>query len=137
MKIKLTSPFLLLVALLTLLAADRANLSAATITVTTLADSGTGSLRNAISASANGDRIKFSVSGTITLSSGELIIGKSLSLEGPDVPLSVSAGLASRVFNVTNGTVAISGLNISLGFNRGTGSGDPGRGGGVFNSAAL
>ena len=46
----------------------------ATNKVTSLADSGAGSLRQAIASSASGDPILFGVTGTITLTSGELVI---------------------------------------------------------------
>ena len=44
---------------------------AATLTVTNLSDRGAGSLRQAIADAASGDTINFSVTGTITLTSGE------------------------------------------------------------------
>src|SRR5689334_11966455 len=62
---------------------------AATNTVTTTADSGPGSLRDAIAAAAAGDTINFAVTGAITLTSGELLINKNLIIAGP-----VAAGLA-------------------------------------------
>src|SRR3981081_2580491 len=55
-------------------------------TVTNTADSGPGSLRAAISAAASGDKINFAptLNGqTITLTSGELLINKNLSIQGP------------------------------------------------------
>ena len=45
---------------------------AATITVTNTNDSGPDSLRQALAAAHDGDRITFAVSGTITLTSGGL-----------------------------------------------------------------
>ena len=61
---------------------------AATFTVTSLADSGAGSLRAAITAAnaaAGADTIVFQpgLNGTITLSSGELLISDSLIIAGP------------------------------------------------------
>ena len=57
---------------------------AITITVTNLADNGTGSLRNALQAAENGDTIEFSpgLSGTIALTSGELLINQDVTIVG-------------------------------------------------------
>src|SRR5262245_47861435 len=78
----------------------------ATLTVTSDADSGAGSLRAAIAAASSGDVIKFAHSldhGTITLTSGELALNKSLDIEGPGAgKLTISSGSASRVFHVSN-----------------------------------
>src|SRR5262249_44775956 len=82
---------------------DRTLLS--TLTVTNNQDSGPGSLRAEIAAAASGDKIRFShkLDGqTITLSSGELTIDKSLDIKGPGAGLlTVSGGGNSRVFDVT------------------------------------
>ena len=51
---------------------------AATLMVTSLADSGAGSLREQIANAANGDTINFQVTGTITLTSGQLVVSKDL-----------------------------------------------------------
>ena len=58
---------------------------AATNTVTSTADSGAGSLRTAISNSVSGDTINFNgaLSGqTITLTSGQLLLNKNLTIDG-------------------------------------------------------
>ena len=56
---------------------------AATITVTNTNDSGSGSLRQAIVDASDGDTIDFGVTGTITLTTGELPVYKSISINGP------------------------------------------------------
>src|SRR5262249_12613969 len=58
-----------------------------TLTVVNLSDSGPGSLRAEIAAAQNGDTVAFDPSlkaQAIFLTSGELVIDKSLDIEGPD-----------------------------------------------------
>ncbi len=90
-------------------------------TVTKTADTNDGacdtdcSLREAIAAASPGDTINFapSVSGTITLALGALAINKSLTINGPGASiLAISGGGASRVVNISAGTVSISGLTV-------------------------
>lgn len=120
-----------------------ASAHAATVMVTTLADSGPGSLRQAIADAAPGDTITFASiasSGTITLTSGQLTIGKSLTIDGPGVAaLTISGNNMPRVFAVAAGaTVQIAGLTIANGSPSLSSSGAAGYlGGGVDNSGAL
>jgi predicted outer membrane repeat protein len=91
-----------------------------TLTVTSIADRGTGSLRADIAAAQNGDTINFdkSLDGqTITLKS-ELLINKNLTITGPGAgQLTVSGNNLTRVFEVAQGMQAtLSGLTISNGF---------------------
>ena len=74
------------------------------ITVVNLGDSGSGSLRDAIAKAAANAIIQFasSLKGTIDLTSGELAIGKSLTINGPGSgKLAISGNGSSRVFDVT------------------------------------
>jgi hypothetical protein len=77
---------------------------AATFTVTTTADSGPGSLRQAVAnanATAGADVITFqpTVTGTIVLTSGELQLTDSVDVQGPGAgTLAVSGNDSSRVF---------------------------------------
>ena len=92
-----------------------------TLTVTSSADSGLGSLRAAIAAAGSGDTIVFAsrLGGrTIRLTGGELAINQSLTIKGPGAGmLDVDAGGSSRDFDITSAsaTVLISGLTISGG----------------------
>src|SRR6266566_9429187 len=92
---------LFLIPLLFAAMASAQNLHAATITVTSTADSGANTLRQALADSNDGDTIDFSVTGTITLSSGELLVNDSITISGPGVDiLAVDANHASRVFHI-------------------------------------
>src|SRR6184192_4524588 len=105
---------------------------AATITVINKSDSGPGSLRQALTDAHNEDTINFdsSLNGqTITLTSGELVVNKIVSINGPGPNnLAVDANHASRVFHVSDGASAgISGLSIINGSASGL------YGGGIYN----
>jgi len=110
-------------------------LYSATNTVTSLADSGAGSLRQVIANSGPGDTIVFSVTGVIALSGTELVLDRDLTLNGPGAStLAITANYASRVFKVaTNVSASLSGLTIRDG--RTPTSGDPG--GGIYNAGTL
>jgi len=53
------------------------------ITVTNTNDSGPGSLRQALADANDGDTINFAVTGTIGLTSGELLVSRSITISGP------------------------------------------------------
>jgi hypothetical protein len=125
---------------------DRCLLS--TLTVTNTQDSGKGSLRYEIAhAAKNKDTIVFapSLSGqTITLTSGELDIPTSLTIQGPSpgaAPVTISGGGSSRVFEVEAGiTVTLSGLTVRDGDGvavAGSSTQFDGDGGGILNLGTL
>jgi hypothetical protein len=143
---------------------DRTALS--TLTVLNATDHDPGSLRAILGGASSGDQIVFdpALDGqTITLTSGELLLNKSLTITGPGAGLlTVSGNNASRVFEVAGGaTDSVSGLTVSNGraapqgggiLNAGTltlsnatvsgnlvygGAGDFDFGGGIYNSGTL
>lgn len=104
----------------------------ATITVSNLNDSGPGSLRQAIGDAASGEIITFSATGTITLTSGDLVIDKNLRINGPGASnLTLSGNNSSRVFRISGGNVTISNLTIS------NGKASGGYGGGISCQGTL
>jgi hypothetical protein len=106
-----------------------------TLTVTNILDSGPGSLRAEIAAANSGDTINFASSldgQTVTLTSGELLINKGLTIQGPGAgQLTVSGNNQSRVFDIggLGQSIVLSGLTISNGKNL--------NGGGIYNGGAL
>jgi len=105
--------------------ADRAH--SATTIVTSLANGGAGSLRKLMADASPGDSIVFGITGTITLTNGELVVTKSLIIVGPGVSaLTISGNNSMRVFNVkTNVNLTLSSLTIA--------NGVADKGGGVYN----
>ena len=116
-------------------------LLSASVVVTNLNDSGTGSLRQAIlNAQSNGGdqtvTFQSGLSGTITLSSGLLEFSNAaadITIQGPEAGnLSVSGNQASSIFKIDSGvTATIIGLTLTDG-NEGDGSG-----GAILNSGTL
>ncbi|MCB8954117.1 MAG: hypothetical protein H6650_19105 [Ardenticatenales bacterium] len=103
------------------------------ITVTSAADSGPGTLRQALVDVCDEGEIDFDLPqpATITLTSGELVITRTMTIQGPGASmLGISGNNASRVFNVSGSGVAIRGLTIRDGHI----SGD---GGGIYNTGSL
>jgi MYXO-CTERM domain-containing protein len=94
-----------------------------TFTVTTTSDSGAGSLRDAVgqaNANAGADVVDATgISGTITLTSGEIVISGEMTLNGPgSSSLTISGGNTGRVMRVQTASflpVTISGLTITNG----------------------
>jgi predicted outer membrane repeat protein len=91
----------------------------ATIAVTTLEDSGEGSLRAAITTASEGDTIDLTqVSGNLILQS-EIAIDKGLTITGPGrEKLSLSGNNVTRIFNISGSSTApitVSNLTFSSG----------------------
>ena len=107
------------------------SLHATTIIVINTADSGTGSLRQALVDANDGDTIEFdsSLNGQkITLTSGQLNVDKDVTINGPGADhLAVDGNAQSPVFYVNpDTTVAIDGLTVENGYS------DAQNGGGAF-----
>ncbi len=129
-----------------------------TITVTNTNDSGPGSLRQALGDATDRDTIDFAVTGTIGLTSGELLVVRNITISGPGAEnLAVNGNAKNTVFHIAPGEiVAISGLTITNGYNTESGGGihndhamltlddctitgnsaAANRGGGIYNDAA-
>jgi hypothetical protein len=122
-----------LLAVLALTLAPAMVAHADTITVINTDDSGDGSLRKAIDDANPGDEITFadSVTGTITLTSGELVINKTLTITGPGADiLTISGNNSSRIFSIGfSATMTVSGLTIA--------NGDANSGGGISTLGML
>jgi predicted outer membrane repeat protein/parallel beta-helix repeat protein len=118
--------------------------TAATITVTNLNDSGPGSLRQAIADAVDGDSINFSVTGSIILTSDQLILTKDITITGPGKDqLYISGGTQFRVFMIPTGDYDISITDLSIMDGTDTEYYDPltfesydDRGGGMVNASS-
>lgn len=130
----------------------------AILIVTNTQDAGIDSLRTTVAVAGTGDTIEFDIptsdSGydlstgvfTITLTSGEIVIDKDLTINGPSAAnIAINGDHASRIFHITAGTVSISKLSLINGRAQGadgfnsypTYEGMPGTGGAVLNQGTL
>lgn len=105
------------------------------LTVTTLADSGAGSLREAVDLIAPDGVITFDAGlagGTIALTSGQLTVDRNVTIDGSGAPgITVSGNNASRIFQINAGaTASMNDLTIA------DGAGAP-QGGGILNFGVL
>lgn len=93
-----------------------------------MTDGGGLSLREAIGRAASGDTITFDLDGattgnqggTITLGGTELTLSQNITidgdLDGDDIPdVTISGNNASRIFNLTGGTITLDGLTVTGG----------------------
>jgi hypothetical protein len=114
-------------------------LALSTLTVTSAADSGTGSLRAEVAAAASGDTIVFApnlAGQTISLNS-TIDINNNVTIQGLGASqLAISGNNAHRVFDIGSGfVVEIDGLTIESGKAAGNGTAGSNRGGGIYSSA--
>jgi hypothetical protein len=98
-------------------------------------DIGPGSLRQAIALAPAGDRVLFDISlkgQTITLTIGELVIDKSLDIEGLGAAsLTVSGGGSNRVFDIANSSASVRNAGLTI-----TG-GRADTGGGIYSAGMV
>ena len=118
-------------------ASQRQPAAAGTDVVTSAADNGaSGTLRSVLAAAAAGDTITFdptvfAVPQTISLSGSELDITRNVTIQGPGANrLTIDAQGTSYVFNISGGTVALSGMTVA----HGAGAN---RYGGIVNAGTL
>ncbi|HXQ62681.1 MAG TPA: DUF11 domain-containing protein [Acidimicrobiales bacterium] len=117
---------------------------AATLTVSNCANTGAGSLRQAVASAASGDTITFSVScppgSPIILTSGPIDVTVDLTISGPGAgSMAVSGDNASEVFEINTGiTVTLSGITVEHGTTgAGCAAGCAASGGGIENNGTL
>ena len=107
----------------------------ATITVSSTADKGTGSLRDAIAQAKSGDTIQFGsnlANQTITLNSGQLTVNKDLTIDGAGANgLTISGNNASRIFDVPVPGSSFTLRNLTLADGKASGDWENGAGGAV------
>ena len=111
---------------LTLACALAIGVNATTIMVSNTNDNGQGSLRQALADANDGDTIDATgISGVITLITGELLVNKSVTMNGTGADvLAIDGNATSRVFQIGSGeTVTISGLTIRNGHDDSIGGG--------------
>ncbi|MDP6064702.1 MAG: hypothetical protein QGI49_07920 [SAR202 cluster bacterium] len=118
--------------LMSALAESPARVEAATLTLSSLGNTGAGTLRQTITDANPGDTINFSVTETITLSSSRLTVLDDLTIAGPGASsFTISGNNSSLVFLTAIGTVAISGCTLT------NVNGGGGHGGGGENQGTL
>jgi hypothetical protein len=113
------------------------------VVVTTNADNGSGSLRQAIAEACSGGTITFDMNqvvSPITLLSGPLVANQALTISGPGASqLTVSANDQTAVFQATvasPGVVTLSGLSLTHGSSSAGGAGISHSGNGTLNITA-
>jgi parallel beta-helix repeat protein/predicted outer membrane repeat protein len=109
--------------------------------VTTLADSGAGSLRDTIASATSGDTLTFdaSLSGkTITLEGTQLLIDKELNIDASALAkgITIDAAGSSRVFKITSGSV-VTMRSLMLTGGNATGGFPENSGGAIYSNLAT
>lgn len=111
-------------------------LPAATIVVNSLADSGAGSLRDAVASAADGDTIEVTAQGRLRLTSGLLAIARDLTITGPGTNHLSIDGCRDSIFAIASGvTAVISDFTLTNAFNQYLETSVPG--GAIRNAGSL
>lgn len=136
------------------------SVQSAVLIVANTADTGADSLRATVAAAIPGDTIEFALPAsdpgynpstgifTVSLTSGEIVIDKNLSITGPSAAnIAISGNHSSRIFTVTSGSVQLSHLLLINGTAKGADgvaappwnglTGMPGIGGAILNQGTL
>ncbi len=104
-------------------------------TVTNRNDTGPGSLREALATTPAGGTVDFQpgLTGTLTLTSGELLVSTDLTITGPGADgITITSNYGSRLVEIApKAAVALAGLTLTGGSNPG------GTGGGLLNAGVL
>lgn len=103
------------------------------ITITSNADAGAGTLRDALAAAGVGEEIQFSAgvvaTGFISLTTGELVISQDQIITGPNDGNFIITSAGARIFHTAAGIISITGLIIGQGIDT--------TGGALFNETTL
>ena len=146
-KTSLTATALLLLLLLAAASCRTAGHTAGNVTVTTTADSGPGSLRDAVANAADGGTITFKIpkrdaghdaasrTWTITLTGGEIAFGKALTVKGGGKIILDGNGASRILCCESKGTLTLDGLTFQNG--KDIGGGGKGGGGAVWSRGAI
>ena len=88
---------------------------AATLNVTTTADTGAGSLRTQIAAAVTGDTVAITATGMIALTTGEIAItGKNLTIAGLGAnSVTITTNATTRALKIVNAQCTISGITFN------------------------
>ena len=110
--------------------------------VTSAADSGPGTLRAVVNTAAANDTINFDASlqgQTITLSTGQITLNKSLTIDGTLRSINITTNNTSRVFYESDASLSDTISNLEFTFNSApnTGAPDFGNGGAIYDLGAL
>lgn len=101
--------------------------------VSSTADSGAGSLREALAGASAGDTIRIPIPGDYNVTSAELTVTTDVTIEGAGSTVRIVGDGNNRVFNVTAGNVTLSDLTVAGGGL----SGPVVNGGGIVNAAGT
>src|SRR5665213_3165714 len=112
-------------------------LNSTNVFVSNTGDNGAGSLRAAVASAPNGATITFAtnLSGqTILLTGGQITLDNNVTIDGSALTngIAISGNHASRIFDVSGGTVVLNSLTITNGTDAGNGGG-----GGMLDYATL